>query len=87
MILYSGIYTLQEVNMAFLPYESRVFTLDFPDAFENYFCNVTIKKEALFDTIVDQLATVCAMLGEYPIIRAWKYVFIIITIIFNFFLK
>lgn len=66
------IYTLQEVNMAFLPYESRVFTLDFPDAFENYFCNVTIKKEDLFETIADQLATVCAMLGEYPIIRAWK---------------
>ncbi len=31
-----------------------------------------MKKDELFDIFADQLATVCALLGEYPAIRAWK---------------
>ena len=57
--------------MAFLPYESRVFSLDFPDAFYNYFSEGPIKKDDLFQSMADQLATVCAMMGEYPAIRYW----------------
>ena len=76
----SGIKTLQEVNLAFLPYESRVFTLDFPDAFEDYYCQVNLRKEELLNIFADQLATVCAMLGEYPALRAWKSVFLLSNI-------
>lgn len=59
--------------MAFLPYESRVFTLDYPDAFERYFLGSASRgRDQLLDTMADQLTTVCAMLGEYPAIRYWK---------------
>ena len=57
--------------MAFLPYESRVFSLDFPDAFHSYFSEGPIKKDDLYESISNQLATVCAMMGEYPAIRYW----------------
>ena len=69
-----GIQTLQEANIAFLPYESRVFTLDFPESFESYYTNDYMRKDDLFDIFADQLATVCALLGEYPAIRAWRYI-------------
>jgi syntaxin-binding protein 1 len=67
-----GIKTFKEINLAFLPYESKAFTLDYPEAFEEYFCQISMRRDDLLDVIADQLSTVCAMLGEYPAIRAWK---------------
>ena len=70
----TGIITLQEANMAFLPYESKVFTLDYPDVFEEFYSRDRGGATHIIDRIADQLATVCAMLGEYPSIRYRKYV-------------
>lgn len=64
---WSGIVTLQEANMAFLPYESRVFTLDYPQACQDFYG--TENKSGMAERIADQLATICAMLGEYPGVR------------------
>ncbi|CAF1078673.1 unnamed protein product [Adineta steineri] len=62
--------TLREVNIAFLPYERQVFTLDSPDTFYIAF-NPTPSpyRAAHLDVIAEQIATLCATLGEYPIIR------------------
>ena len=62
--------TLQEANMAFLPYESKVFTLDFPECFELLYTKESPRNQlSMVEKIADQLATVCAMLGEYPAVR------------------
>lgn len=62
--------TLQEANMAFLPYESKVFTLDFPECFELLYTKESPRNQLnMVERIADQLATVCAMLGEYPAVR------------------
>lgn len=63
------IHTLQEANLAFLPYESKVFTLDYQDGFHRFYSESSMGKVELVDRIADQLATVCAMLGEYPSVR------------------
>ena len=52
--------------MAFLPYEERVFTLDYSHALEDFYSG---PKSGMADRIADQLATICAMLGEYPAVR------------------
>ena len=63
------IHTLQEANLAFLPYESKAFTLDYQDGFHRFYSESSMGKVELVDRIADQLATVCAMLGEYPSVR------------------
>ena len=55
--------------MAFLPYESKVFTLDYPQAFSEFYTHGSVGKHELAERIADQVATVCAMLGEYPAVR------------------
>ncbi len=69
----SGIVTLQEANMAFLPYESRVFTLDYRNACQDFYAQMSGGKSGMAERIADQLATVCAMLGEYPAVRYRRY--------------
>ena len=69
---HTGIQTLQEANMAFLPYESKVFTLDYPQGFSDFYSQVSIGQSEMYQRIADQLATVCAMLGEYPAVRYRK---------------
>ncbi|CAI4232655.1 unnamed protein product [Auanema sp. JU1783] len=67
--------TLKEINVAFTPYESQVYTLDSPDTFFLYYNaqkqgGLTVNLER----IAEQIATVCATLGEYPSIR-YRYDF------------
>lgn len=55
--------TLVEINTAFVPYESQVFSLDCTtDMFSALF---SAQKSAL-EECADHLATVCATLGELP---------------------
>ncbi|XP_078493665.1 syntaxin-binding protein 1 [Ciona intestinalis] len=62
--------SLKEVNIAFLPYESQVFTLDCPDSFEAiYSPGHTDKRDKCMERVAEQLSTLCAVLGEYPSIR------------------
>ncbi|CAI8007026.1 Syntaxin-binding protein 1 [Geodia barretti] len=63
------IVSLQEANMAFLPYESKVFTLDYTDIFEDFYSRDRVSAGHVCERIADQLATVCAMMGEYPSVR------------------
>ncbi|CAF3083983.1 unnamed protein product [Rotaria socialis] len=62
--------TLREVNIAFLPYERLAFTLDSPDTFYITYNSTPVPQRAAhLDVIAEQIATLCATLGEYPTIR------------------
>jgi syntaxin-binding protein 1 len=62
--------TLRELNIAFLPYERQAFTLDSPDTFFiAYDPSQSHLRAAHLDVIAEQIATLCATLGEYPTIR------------------
>ncbi|EDO43369.1 predicted protein, partial [Nematostella vectensis] len=59
--------TLKEIDIAFLPCEEQVFSLDNPSTFDRFFSPAPTS--LLPQKIAEQLATLCASLGEFPSIR------------------
>ncbi|XP_059094839.1 protein ROP-like isoform X2 [Tigriopus californicus] len=62
--------TLSEINMAFIPIESQVFSLDRREAFNLlYNPNKGNLRSQELEKMAEQIATLCSTLGEYPSIR------------------
>lgn len=59
------IQTIKEVNLAFLPVEERVFSLDGPESYKFYSSENPMSEEEM-DHVAEQLVTVCATLEETP---------------------
>merc|ERR1712130_153444 len=61
--------TFKEINIAFLPYESQVFMLDNHKSFRDIYAQDSQNRQEVLERYGEQLATLCSLLGEYPVIR------------------
>ena len=61
---------LKEINIAFLPQESQVFSLDCEETFPVFYGpSRAPSRPQTMERMAQQLATLCAVLGEYPNVR------------------